>query len=58
MTVPESEARWTSRNAHLMRKRLFSGDLLFCMGWFDEAFSDHVFARMHELVKGTREQRG
>jgi glycerol-1-phosphate dehydrogenase [NAD(P)+] len=56
--VPESEARWAFRNAHLMRKRFSSGDLLFYMGWFDEAFSDHVFARMHELVKETREQRG
>ncbi len=56
--VPESEARWAFRNAHLMRKLFSSGDLLFYTGLFDEAFTDRVFARMHELAKGTREQRG
>ncbi len=56
--VPEEEARWAFRNAHLMRKRFSSGDLLFYTGLFDEALTDVVFSRMHELAKGARERRG
>jgi hypothetical protein len=36
-------------NAHLMRNRFSSADLLFYLGWFDDAFVDRVFTRMHEL---------
>ena len=52
--VPESQARWAYHNAHLMRKRFSSGDLIYFLGWFDEAWTDRVFARMHELVEGAR----
>ena len=55
--VPEEEARWAFRNAHLMRKRFSSGDLLFYTGLFDEALIDGVFSRMRELAKGTGERR-
>ncbi len=56
--VPEEEARWAFQNAHLMRKRFSSGDLLFYTGLFDEALIDGVFSRMHDLANGTRERHG
>ncbi len=52
--VPEDQARWAFANAHLMRNRFSSADLLHFVGWFDEAFTDRVFTRMHELVDGAR----
>jgi glycerol-1-phosphate dehydrogenase [NAD(P)+] len=52
--VPESQARWAYHNAHLMRKRFSHGDLLFYLGWFDESWTDRVFARMHTLVDKAR----
>jgi glycerol-1-phosphate dehydrogenase [NAD(P)+] len=52
--VSESQARWAYHNAHLMRKRFSSGDLIHFLGWFDETWTDEVFARMHELVERTR----
>ena len=52
--VPESQARWAYHNAHLMRKRFSSGDLLNFLGWFDEDWTDRVFARMHELIEAAR----
>ena len=52
--VPESQARWAYHNAHLMRKRFSSSDLIFFLGWLDDAWTDRVFARMHELVDGAR----
>jgi len=55
--VPESQGRWAYHNAHLMRKRFSSGDLLFYLGWFDQAWTDRVFARMHELVDAVRKSR-
>ena len=55
--VPERQARWAYHNAHLMRKRFSSGDLINFLGWFDEAWTDRVFARMHELVEGARKKK-
>jgi glycerol-1-phosphate dehydrogenase [NAD(P)+] len=52
--VPESQARWAYHHAHMMRKRFSSGDLINFLGWFDEAWTDRVFARMHELVDEER----
>lgn len=52
--IPESQGRWAYHNAHLMRKRFSHGDLLYYLGWFDEAWTDRVFARMHELVEQAR----
>jgi glycerol-1-phosphate dehydrogenase [NAD(P)+] len=56
ISIPETQARWAYHNAHLMRKRFSSGDLLFFLGWFDEAWTDRVFARMHELVDEARKE--
>ncbi len=50
MPVPEAEARWAFRNAHLMRKRFSHGDLLFYTDLFDDTHTEGVFARMHELA--------
>ena len=52
--VPEVQARWAYHNAHLMRKRFSSSDLIFFLGWLDEGWTDRVFARMHELVDAAR----
>jgi glycerol-1-phosphate dehydrogenase [NAD(P)+] len=52
--IPEEQARLAFANAHLMRNRFSSADLLHFLGWFDEAFTDRVFTRMHELVDGAR----
>jgi len=52
--IPEEQARWAYHNAHLMRKRFSSGDLINFLGWFDDDWTDNVFARMHELVDGVR----
>jgi glycerol-1-phosphate dehydrogenase [NAD(P)+] len=48
--IPEEQARWAFANAHLMRNRFSSADLLHFLGWFDEAFVDRVFTRMHDLA--------
>jgi glycerol-1-phosphate dehydrogenase [NAD(P)+] len=53
--VPEDQARWAYHNAHLMRKRFSSGDLINYFGWFTEAWTERVFARMHQLIKEARE---
>lgn len=50
--IPEEQARWAFANAHLMRERLSSADLLHFLGWFDAAFTERVFARMAELTAG------
>lgn len=50
--IPEEQARWAFANAHLMRERLSSADLLHFLGWFDAAFTERVFARMAEPTPG------
>jgi glycerol-1-phosphate dehydrogenase [NAD(P)+] len=52
--IPEEQARWAFANAHLMRNRFSSADLLNYLGWFDDAFVDRVFTRMHELASRAR----
>jgi hypothetical protein len=37
-----------------MRNRFSNVDLLHFLGWYNEAFTDRVFTRMHELVNGAR----
>jgi glycerol-1-phosphate dehydrogenase [NAD(P)+] len=48
--IPEEQARWAFANAHLMRNRFSSADLLHFLGRLDEGFVDRVFTRMHELT--------
>jgi glycerol-1-phosphate dehydrogenase [NAD(P)+] len=36
--VPEDTAFWALRNCHLMRNRFTIADLLFFIGWWDDAF--------------------
>lgn len=52
--VSEEQARWAYHNAHLMRKRFSSGDLINYLGWFTEEWTDRVFARMYQLVDEVR----
>jgi glycerol-1-phosphate dehydrogenase [NAD(P)+] len=52
--IPEEQARWAFANAHLMRNRFSSADLLHFLGWFDEGFVDRVFTRMHQLTDQAR----
>lgn len=52
--VAESQARWAYQNAHLMRKRFSHADLLYYTGFWDDAWVDRIFARMHELVESVR----
>jgi len=54
--VPEEQGRWAYHNAHLMRKRFSSGDLLFYLGWFTDEWTDRVLAQMHRLVEEVRRQ--
>ena len=56
VSVPEQQGRWAYHNAHLMRKRFSSGDLLYYLGWFTEPWTDGVFARMHQLVDEARRE--
>lgn len=54
--IPEEQARWAFSHAHLMRKRFSHADLLHFLGWFDEALTDRVFARLGELVAAARDR--
>jgi glycerol-1-phosphate dehydrogenase [NAD(P)+] len=56
--VPEDQARWAFANAHLMRNRFSSADLLHFLGWFDDSFIDRVFTRLHELTDQVRQKTG
>src|SRR4051812_33002069 len=48
-SIPETEGRWAFAHAHLMRKRITSGDLLHFLGRLDDAFTGRVFATAAEL---------
>lgn len=52
--ISDEQARWAYHNAHLMRKRFFASDIVYFLGWFDENWTDRVFARMNELVDAAR----
>jgi hypothetical protein len=56
VSVPEEQGCWAYHNAVLMRKRFSSGDLLYYFGWFTKAWTDGVFARMHQLVDEARRE--
>jgi glycerol-1-phosphate dehydrogenase [NAD(P)+] len=48
-SIPEAEGRWAFAHAHLMRKRITSGDLLHFLGRFGDRFIDSVFATAETL---------
>jgi glycerol-1-phosphate dehydrogenase [NAD(P)+] len=54
-SIPEDQARWAFSNAHLMRNRFSSADLLHFLGWFDQAFTDRIFSRMYALADRARQ---
>lgn len=43
--VPEDTAFWALKNCHLMRNRFTLADLLFFLGWWDDAFVEKLFER-------------
>lgn len=44
--------RWAVRNCHLMRNRFCVADLLFFLGWWNEAFVERLLARAAGLSAG------
>ena len=45
-------ARWALRNCHLMRNRFTIADLLFFIGWWDDAFVERLFEHAHSAGGG------
>ncbi len=45
-------ARWALRNCHLMRNRFTVVDLLFFLGWWDDAFVERVLDRARSVGGG------
>ncbi|MBA2712373.1 MAG: iron-containing alcohol dehydrogenase [Rubrobacteraceae bacterium] len=43
--IPEDTAFWALKNCHLMRNRFTLADLLFFIGWWDDAFVGGLFER-------------
>lgn len=50
--VPEETAFWALRNCHLMRNRFTVADLLFFIGWWDDAFVDRLLERARSAGGG------
>jgi glycerol-1-phosphate dehydrogenase [NAD(P)+] len=48
---PET-VRWALRNCHLMRNRFTLSDLLFFLGWWDDAFVERLLERAHSVGGG------
>jgi glycerol-1-phosphate dehydrogenase [NAD(P)+] len=51
---PASEeiAFWALRNCHLMRNRFTLADLIFFLGWWEDAFVERLFERAHSAGGG------
>jgi glycerol-1-phosphate dehydrogenase [NAD(P)+] len=48
---PET-VRWALRNCHLMRNRFTLSDLLFVLGWWNEAFVERLLERARSVGGG------
>ncbi len=48
---PET-VRWALRNCHLMRNRFTLADLLFFIGWWDDAFIERLLERTRSVGRG------
>ncbi|MDP9488474.1 MAG: iron-containing alcohol dehydrogenase [Actinomycetota bacterium] len=50
--VSPRTARWAIRNCHLMRNRFTVADLLFFLGWWDDAFVERLLRRARSVGGG------
>lgn len=50
--VPGETAFWALRNCHLMRNRFTVADLLFFLGWWDDAFVERLLERARSVGGG------
>jgi glycerol-1-phosphate dehydrogenase [NAD(P)+] len=50
--VSAQTARWAIRNCHLMRNRFTVADLLFFLGWWDDAFVERLLERARSVGGG------
>lgn len=50
--VPPEVGRWALQNCHLMRNRFTIADLLFFLGWWDEAFVEGLLGRARSVGGG------
>lgn len=50
--VPDETAFWALRNCHLMRNRFTVADLLFFLGWWDDAFVERLLERARSVGGG------
>lgn len=50
--VSPEVARWAVRNCHLMRNRFTVADLLFFLGWWDDAFVERLLERARSVGGG------
>ncbi len=51
-SVSPQTARWAIRNCHLMRNRFTIADLLFFLGWWDDAFVERLLDRARSVGGG------
>lgn len=52
--VPDDTAFWASENRRLMRNRFTLEDLLFFLGWRDDAFVEGLFEKARGAGGGPR----
>ena len=50
--IPKETAFWSLKNCHLMRNRFTLADLLFFIGWWDDAFVEGLFDRARSVGGG------
>jgi glycerol-1-phosphate dehydrogenase [NAD(P)+] len=50
--IPEDTAFWALRNCHMMRNRFTLADLLFFIGWWDDAFVGRLLERSRSVGGG------
>jgi glycerol-1-phosphate dehydrogenase [NAD(P)+] len=55
-SIPEAEGRWAYEHAHLMRKRITSGDLTHFLGWSGEAHTSRIFAEAARLAAAEQDR--
>lgn len=51
-SIDPQTARWALKNCHLYRNRFTLSDLLFYLGWWNDAFIERLIARAEELDAG------
>ena len=51
-SIDPQTARWALKNCHLYRNRFTLSDLLFYLGWWNDAFIERLIARAEALDAG------